>query len=535
MLRDDGRQLLAEFPASIDRENIQLAWFQQQLAEHKLDNLRLSNEAIGQCITEYNKGATASSVLIGETVDAEFSIKIADDLMHVSLSYTSPQGGEPVTKQQLLDTLAEKGVSFGIQEEAIDKALQTDEIHDTIIAQGTPPVNGKDGYFEKMLDDIRDRRPLIDDSGQAHYNDIAQFVTVQVDEPLIRIIRPTTGTDGKNIKGEITPATAGEPVMFNNKLTGTKISPENSDILLSEIYGQPVFVEDGAIVEPTITVENVDQTTGNIEFDGSVMVNGNVTTGMKIDAEGDVIISGMVEEATSINAGGDIIVTQGIIGRGSISEDNGKPGKGIAKLKSEGKISAKFIENSIVVAGRDIEVGELIAHSDVTAKHSIKVGGKNSKHGHIMGGITRADDLIQVEILGSQAAVNTKILAGVNPACDKALKEIQSKLETKVGEHSGLQIILAKTIKQQSKKNHQMLEKISSTLKQLSSDINELRSQEKSPQEEVEQLKQAKVKVNRKAFNCVEITIFNVQQKLLEEKTGGTFSMQDGELVFNFQ
>ena len=386
-----------------------------------------------------------------------------------------------------------------------------------------------------MIYAIRDRRPHIDDSGRAHYNEITQFVTVQANEPLIRKLPPTEGKAGQNIKGEVIPPTPGESVMFNIKLAGTKISPDDPDVLIAEIYGQPVFVEDGAIVESTITVENVDHNTGNIEFDGSVMVTGNVTTGMKIDAEGDVIISGMVEEATTINAGGNITIAQGVIGRGSVIDEDGKPGKGIARLNCKGTLSAKFIENSYVVAGRDIEVGELIAHSDVTAKVSVTVGGKNSKRGHIMGGITRAEEFIQVEVLGSQAAVQTKIIAGVNPEYNKALQDTRTQIETKRNEHSGLQIILAKNAKQHSKNNPEMLKKIQSTLKQLANDIEELNTLKEKQEEEMERLNHAKITVNRKAFNCVEITVANHQQKLVEETNGGTYKIQDGELAFEFR
>ena len=157
---EDGRALFAEFPESPERERIQLTWFQEQLSEHGLDRLRLNYDVIGQCLTEYNNGTTASTVLIGEAVDAEYSITISDDLMQAQLNYTPPQGGEAVTKQQILNALTKQGITFGIQEDAIDSSLASEEgVHNQIIAQGEPAVDGDDGSFEKIVDDICHPRP----------------------------------------------------------------------------------------------------------------------------------------------------------------------------------------------------------------------------------------------------------------------------------------------------------------------------------------------------------------------------------------
>ena len=136
---DDGRELLAEFAAtdeSKQRTSIQLNWFQERLAEHGLDKLRLNKDAIGQCIKQYNDGSNAEVISIGECIDAEFNVKLSNDHMQASLNCTPAQGGELITKKQILNELTRQNISFGINEQAIDAALQTGEAHDVIIAQG---------------------------------------------------------------------------------------------------------------------------------------------------------------------------------------------------------------------------------------------------------------------------------------------------------------------------------------------------------------------------------------------------------------
>jgi len=59
----------------------------------------------------------------------------------------------------------------------------------------------------------------------------------------------------------------------------------------------------------------VDFVTGNIFFNGNVVVCGTVLDGFEIKADGDIIVSKIVESAT-LTAGRDVIVKGGVLGRG---------------------------------------------------------------------------------------------------------------------------------------------------------------------------------------------------------------------------
>ncbi len=77
--------------------------------------------------------------------------------------------------------------------------------------------------------------------------------------------------------------------------------------------GLPRVVDNGATVDEVFTVKNVDLSTGHIIFKGSVVINGDVTEGMKVIAGGGRVYKGFVE-GTLIEAGGDINVGGSIIG-----------------------------------------------------------------------------------------------------------------------------------------------------------------------------------------------------------------------------
>lgn len=99
---------------------------------------------------------------------------------------------------------------------------------------------------------------------------------------------------------------------------------------------------------------NVDVSTGDIEYKGTVHVNGNVLTGYMIQATGDIIVNGVVEGAILI-AGGNIVLKRGMQGmtKGSLS--------------AAGNITAKFIENSEVRCEGTL-MCDAILHSDVECK-----------------------------------------------------------------------------------------------------------------------------------------------------------------------
>lgn len=119
------------------------------------------------------------------------------------------------------------------------------------------------------------------------------------------------------------------------------------------------LVEGKVFVSDVYEVENVDLSTGNIDFEGSVQVNGNVSSNFVIRAGSNVIISGVVEGAY-IEAGGNIIIARGM--------------NGMAKgtLKAGGNIVAKFLENATASAGGYVST-ESILHSNVIAATEIQV------------------------------------------------------------------------------------------------------------------------------------------------------------------
>ena len=60
---------------------------------------------------------------------------------------------------------------------------------------------------------------------------------------------------------------------------------EDKLTMISEVDGHVTLVDDKVFVSDVLTVENVDNSTGDIDYEGSVQVNGNVCANFTIKAK----------------------------------------------------------------------------------------------------------------------------------------------------------------------------------------------------------------------------------------------------------
>lgn len=147
----------------------------------------------------------------------------------------------------------------------------------------------------------------------------------------------------------------------------------------------------------------MDNSTGDIDYQGNINIKGNVLAGFSVKATGDIAVSGIVEGATIV-AGGNITFNRGVQGMNR------------AVIKAGGNIVTKFLESvEQVEAGGSIETDSIL-HSKVNAKGSIKAAGKK---GLIIGGEVRSMTLVEAKVIGNELGTATVIGVGVDPGSQK--------------------------------------------------------------------------------------------------------------------
>ena len=243
----------------------------------------------------------------------------------------------------------------------------------------------------------------------------------------MRRIPATRGTPGRNVRGETLEPTPGHNAPFAERLVGAYVAPDDANLLRAVFSGQPVCLPDGVSVEHVLRVRNVNLASGNISFDGTVQVEGEVMPDMKIRATGDVIVGGLIDGA-DVEAGGDVRVAGGIIAK--------------ARVVAGGTIAARFAESALLAAGTNIVIEDSALQSELQANNQILVGTKATQRGRLAGGSARAMMLIRTPLLGSNKGGVTRLLLGVNPVLEAEYQALLQRLEAQKAEEDKLDKIV---------------------------------------------------------------------------------------------
>ena len=535
-LSDDGK-LLAIFKTCECKPPLNEIIIKDALVKQGLSKLFLHENALSNLVKKYGSSSEDFELEIGERRDGGFTLKIDNDKMAAKLTLTPPYGGAPVTLFQIQLALQEKGVVKGILTNEIEAALKQGFATERIIAQGIRPVRGIDARFQSLIPQIRERKPQIDAHGIANYRDLGQLIVVKPGDPLMCRTPPTEGNKGWDITGRVLLPQPGKDIQFASGLQGVELDkeaeldPDNNSLLLAAITGQPKLVPNGVIVEPTIDLPTVDISTGNMSFEGSINIKGDVKDGMKISATGDVFVGGTVE-AAEIEAGGNVVIKSGVIGHSEHSGDPNEVPTFNAIIASKGSISAHFAENACMEAGIDIIIEEFSMHNHLTALNRVLVGKSGGKKGRIIGGITNASVLVKTAIIGSNAGFITKIRAGFNPYLQARIDKLKPEIDANEKEQEDIKKIVAFISAHPEKDKDGLLNKLIHTREKLEIDCTQLHAERARLLSEMILAENVQV-IAEEAVHCgVDVQIGNSIWKNNEDRGKGVFQIVDGEIDF---
>lgn len=310
----------------------------------------------------------------------------------VTRFYPPSTEGRKLKREDIISDLERAGIVHGIRQDVIDEFLKNPEYcRDYVIAVATPPVQGHDAVVEYHFDLNTTARPKLNEDGSVDFHQLGNIKPVEVGEKLATLTPADHGKPGLNVAGAPLPPNkvSVKILRFGRNIT---LSEDKCEIY-SQVAGHVTLVDDMVMVSDIYEVPaNVDSSTGDIDYNGTVIVTGNVNTGYTIHADGDIVVNGVVEGATLV-AGGNIVLKRGMQGmnRGS--------------LKSDGNITAKFIENSSVQCNGTL-MCDAVLHSDVEANGKISILGKK---GLINGGHVRSYTDIAATQLGSMMGIATVV------------------------------------------------------------------------------------------------------------------------------
>ena len=513
-LVQEEKRLLASVHATEVRPPLDEAALRAFLAQSDYAGWALFDEALTALLASYNQSEACERLVIGEQRDGAFAVDIAEDAMAVWLDLTPACGGKPVHPDDVFVTLSLSGVSFGIDLPALKVACASATADRFLIASAIPAVNGEDARFELLVSDARDRTPHVNEKGIIDFRDLGDIPTVVADQPLMRRIPATPGKAGCNVRGEEIRAEPGYDAGFSEHLVGAYVDKEDHLLLRAVYSGQPVSCLNGVSVENVLRLRNVNVATGNIGFDGTVHIEGEVLPGMKVNATGDIIVGGVVDGATLV-AGGDIRIGGGAIAKASI--------------RAEGSVTVRFVESAQVYAGTTLAVEDSALQADLQANNQILVGLKN-KNGKLAGGGARAMLLIQAPVFGSSTGGVTQLSLGVNPVLDAAYRDLLQLIEKRKEEEDKLDKLVKHLAKQGDKSG--MLERATASRQLAIKAWGVLLPEREALEKQLERIAEAQVVVGVEVAGAVDVTFGKKVLRLRKILPAGVLSQADDQLVF---
>jgi uncharacterized protein (DUF342 family) len=473
-------------------------------------------------------GAGVVEAVIGEVVDGAFELQVTEDKLQAYLTLHPAKGGRAVQLGDVRAALAQHGIGYGIDEQSLLQAVESGATDATLIACGIPPKDGQPTRFESLLSRGHGAAE-VDENALVDYRAMGNLVLVKTGMRLMRRMPGTAGTDGIDVFGNPAPAPAPEDLPYDDNLSGVVRDAGDPDVLVAAIDGAPSMLPCGVSVNPVVEVDAVNLNSGNINFEGTLQVRGDVTTGMTVKVTGDVLVSGTVE-AAHIDAGGNVMVKGGILGVAE-GAPNGDSTARLAQITARGSVKARFIGNASINAGKDVVVESEIRQSEVNAGDTVTVGAKGSSQGNISGGQVRALRAVRAATLGTMAGVKTIIQVGVNPhaqAQKEALQRARKRLQEEKGKLEQLLIFLSK---HPEKAANGIGERAAQTHSKLIRDLAGVDARERRLIEENSVVEEASIHASRKIHGGVELQIVNRREEVAEDLPGGTAKLSDGKLI----
>lgn len=340
------------------------------------------------------------------------AVTISEDKMMVRGRFYPPStDGRMLDKREIISDMAMAGIKAGVDEQVIEQFLADRHYcTDYILAKGFEPIQGEDAVITYHFNTETSLKPTVHEDGTVDYHELNNIARVNQGQVIATLTKEDPGRAGLNVCGE---------VIRPREVKKLRLSPGKNMLLsedrlqlISQVNGHASVVEDKVFVSNVYEVQDVDASTGDINYDGTVMVKGNVRSGYSINAKGNIEVNGVIEGAT-LKAEGDVLLKRGIQGMGK------------AKVECTGNLVAKFIENAEVIAGGFIQT-ESIMHSHVMAKEEIEVSGKK---GFITGGMVRSTKMITAKNLGSPMGTDTVLEVGVDPILKEKYQTMQTEIK----------------------------------------------------------------------------------------------------------
>lgn len=338
-------------------------------------------------------------------------LECSPDGLMAWLSLDPTYATDAINDNHLQSLLQKAEISYGIDQEVLQKALTQGYLDRTLVAIGEPPEQGYSCWLEYLLEEPLPR-PQEQQDGSVDHRELNRFSSVKAGTPLMRRHPPVMGKAGKNIYGQtMSPDAISDAKLLEGP--GTAIASDDPNLLISTRDGMPVKLGQSVRVEDTLELTEVNLTSGNIRFDGTIIIKGGVQKGFEVEAGGDLIIYGTVEGA-KLRSGSNIYLHGPVYGDAN------------TLIEARYGVHALFIQQAEIECGGDLMVQDALFHCQARCVGKAVVGLGNGK-GLVNGGELYSSYALCLRQAGSLSGTQTRLAVGRHPRMEFQQQELESK------------------------------------------------------------------------------------------------------------
>ena len=403
-----------------------------------------------------------------ELINGSFEVFLNDDKMKAVISFRAPSGGEKIKSDDVFKSIDEKGIKVPYNKQNLINMVndvnenRIEKIDRSLFATGILPIDGTDGKVLWVVNLEMFFKPRVLPNGSVDYRGGGRFPFIRKDKIAgVWMVRTKGIKDGSNVLGEPISSSPGKnlSVDWNEcfDFKDTVYNKKKSKYLVSKSSGLLNLKNNRVTIEPMVQLQTIDHSTGNIDFDGSIVIKESIQDGFTVKCTKDLMIKGAIGACT-IECGGDVFIQGGI---------NGK-GKGV--IKAKGNVAAKFVENAYIYSEKDICVKNYSLLSQLVSKSKVFIGTERAK-GKIIGGKIYAWDSILTHFIGSEKSVaDAELWLGIDVDVNSQIKKLEQNI-------SGIRHEIASLTTKQTrvdKKNQPLIKAIQAELADKTDTLNEL-------------------------------------------------------------
>lgn len=325
------------------------------------------------------------------------TVTLSSDQLEAYLTLFPSNKNRVVTEEEIIKILHNHGIVYGLLENRIQQIVENKiYFREILIAKGLNPIDGVDGKFNFYFNTKIDKKPKMMEDGSVDYRTIKLFESVSEGQVIAKYQNVSKGINGKDVKGNVILARNGRELPV---LKGTNFTLlDDQCTYISNVNGKIEIINDRIIITDVYELKgDINITTGNVDFNGDIFINGNIEKAMTVKATGNIIVKGYVE-ASYLYAGGDIILS------------NGMQGGGKGKIEAGGNVSGKFFEQVNIKADGSVNANTIM-NCYIEAKEEVNVSGR---YGIIIGGYIHALRRITAYHIGNSSELKTILSVGIS-------------------------------------------------------------------------------------------------------------------------